>query len=294
MFAHSDDPRARAVQPLEGITEWENPESRVFVCEVHYTADPDKRDPKWKADTMRGLDKNGWAREYEIAWEVGFGAAVFPAYTPATMRREVPVIPGARLLRFWDFGHFCPVTLFGQLDVYGRLRMLRELVLTNSSLEQQILSTLAASVEIMGQANPAVFDAGDPAGEKEMDLGSVRATLLRKGIILNCQPSNAGSYDNLHSRLLRQVQIPDGAGHGPNEYGGPGTHPALLVHPRCSWLNDALAGAFHRNEKTGKPVDVHPYKDVVDALRYGNDNLLGTTSDWMVKMKAAARADCAW
>jgi len=38
----------------------------------------------------------------------------------------------------------------------------------------------------------------------------------------------------------------------------------------------------------------HPYKDVVDALRYLNENLMGATSDWMAKLQAVARADLAW
>lgn len=277
------DPRAQATQPVEGITEWANPRNRVFVCEVHYSADPEKRTPKWKADAQAGMDKRGWLREFEISWDIPDGQPVFPEYEPATMRRDIPVIPGARLLRFWDFGHVCPVTLFAQVDLHGRLRMLAELVLDNSGLEQQIVSTQAMSIELMGEPKPAVFDAGDPASENEMDLGQVRGVLMRKGIVLHCQPSNIGSYENFKDRLMKRVLVE-----------GEGQSPAFLVHPRCATLDEALKGAFHRNPKTGKLVDRHPYKDVCDAVRYGNDNLAGTNSDWMKAMKAAARQDQAW
>lgn len=277
------DPRAKATQPIEGVTEWDNPRNRVHVVELHYTADPAKRTPEWEAEARVGFDRRGFDREFNIKWEIPDGLAVFPEYEAASMRRPVDVIPNARLYRFWDFGHVCPVTLFAQVDLYGRLRILAELVLENESLEQQIASTLALSMELMGQPRPPVFDAGDPAGEKEMDLGSVRNVLMHRGILLHCQPSNAGSYENLRQRLLRRVHIEK-----------EGQSPALLVDPRCSLLHDALAGCFHRNSKTNKIVDEHPYKDVCDALRYGNDNLVGLQSDFMAQMREASRRDQAW
>lgn len=277
------DPRSTATQPLPGITAWTNPRNGVRVVEVHYTADPDKRTDAWKKQAQQGMPPRGWSREMEISWEVPAGEPVFPEYIPAEMRRDAPCNPDARLLRFWDFGHVCPVTLFAQLDLWGRLVFHAELVLSNAALDQQIESTLAMTVQLMGRPVDC-FDAGDPAGEKEMDLGSVRTTLLRRGIVLHCQPSNAGSYENFRSRLLRRVRIP----------GEDVSSPALIVTPRCPVLHSALAGGFHRNPKTSKPVDVHPYKDVCDAARYGNDNLVGIQSDWMQRMRDVAKADCAW
>jgi len=277
------DPRAGAVQPMPGVTAWTNRRNRVRVIEVHYTADPAKRTDEWKRQAKAGMPERGWAREMEIAWEIPEGEPVFPEYVAAEMRRDVPFNPQARLLRFWDFGHVCPVTLFAQLDLYGRLIFQAELVLTNSALEQQIESTMAMSYELMGRRDLDCFDAGDPAGEKEMDLGQCRNVLMKRGIVLHCRPSNAGSYENFRSRLLRRVQVP-----------GEGVTPACIVTPRCPTLHSALAGGFHRNPKTGKAVDVHPYKDVCDAARYGNDNLEGATSAFFQKLRAVARQDAAW
>lgn len=272
---------------MPGVTEWTNTRNGIHVVEVHYTADPRKRSPEWKAEAQRGMPARGWAREMEISWDVPEGSPVFPEYVAAEMRRDAVVNPNARLLRFWDFGHVCPVTLFAQLDVWGRLILLAELVLTQSALDQQIESTLALSHELMGRRDLDAFDAGDPAGEKEMDLGQVKNVLLRRGVLLHCQPSNAGSYENLRSRMLRRVQVthPDGATE---------VTPALLVTPNCPVLHSALTGGFHYNPKTGKPVDVHPHKDVCDALRYGNDNLQGVQSAWLQRLKAVAKQDCAW
>jgi hypothetical protein len=278
------DPREAATQPLEGVTEWRCTRNGIHVVEVHYTADPAKRDPQWKREAQRGMPGRGWQREMEIAWDLAAGEPVLPEYVPALMRRPLRVVPSARLLRGWDFGQVCPVTLFAQQDAHGRLLVLGELVLEHAALVTQIECTKAQTLELLGAAGPC-FDAGDPEAVHEMELGSIRRVLLDQGIVLQTFGGRGpGSYENLRQRLLRRVRVP-----GEDE-----PSPALLVSPACPILHSALAGGFARHPRTGKPVQSHPYKDVVDALRYLNDNLLGATADWMKKLQAIAKADCAW
>src|SRR5207249_11369397 len=94
-----------------------------------------------------------------------------------------PVLPGARPLRAWDFGHVCPVVLIGQLDLYGRLQILRELILPGASLETLIAAAKAGVLELWGEPRQC-FDAGDPAGETMTDLGQVRQVCASAGIML--------------------------------------------------------------------------------------------------------------
>lgn len=271
-----------AETPVEGIKTWRNPRNGIYVAEVHYTADPAKRDPAWKTEAKRGIDERGWQREMEIRWDIPEGEPVFAEYEPAIHRVARPVLPEARLLRFWDFGHVCPVTLFAQLDLWGRLAVLAEVVTPHTNLHLQAEYVRAMSFALMGRATEC-YDTGDPAGDSFQDLGQVRSVLLGLKILLHTTPRTEGSYLALQKRLLARVKVP-----------GEGITPAIFIHPRCTILHSALAGGFHINPKTGKPVDVHPDKDVCDALRYGNDNLLAATSDFMEKMRAVARADCAW
>ena len=280
------DPRGQARQPIPGVTEWRCPRNGVHVVEVHYTADPHKRDPAWKKEAMRGMPPRGWAREFEITWDLGGGDPVLPEYVPALMRREIRPNTAGRILRGWDFGQVCPVTIFAQVDAWGRLLVLGELVLEHASLTAQIEATKAMTLELMGAAGPS-YDAGDPEALHEMELGSIRRELLKAGIVLQTFGTMSGtarSYDQLRQRMLRRVMVP----------GEPEPSPAFLVSPRCPILHSALAGGFARHPKTGKPMPTHPYKDVVDALRYLNENLMGATSDWMAKMQAIAKADLAW
>jgi len=285
-LAERPDPRTKAGQPLPGVTEWDCPRNGVHVVEVHYTADPHKRDPAWKREAQRGMPPRGWAREFEITWDLGGGDPVLPEYVPALMRREIRPNTSGRILRGWDFGQVCPVTIFAQVDAWGRLLVLGELVMEHASLTAQIEATKAMTLELMGAAGPS-YDAGDPEALHEMELGSIRRELLKAGIVLQTFGTMSGtarSYDQLRQRMLRRVMVP----------GEPEPSPAFLVSPRCPILHSALAGGFARHPKTGKPMPTHPYKDVCDALRYLNENLMGATSDWMAKMQAIAKADLAW
>jgi len=277
------DPRTKAAQPLHGVTEWDCPRNGVHVVEVHYSADPQKRDPQWKREAMRGMPPRGWQREFEIAWDLGGGDPVLPEYVPALMRREIPINPSARMLRGWDFGQVCPVTIFAQVDAWGRLLVLAELVLEHASLSAQIEATKATTLDLLGSSGPC-FDAGDPEALHEMELGSIRRELLKAGIMLQTFSNHGRRFEGLRQRMLRRVLVP----------GEPEPSPALLVSPRCPILHSALAGGFACHPKTGKPLNVHPYKDVVDALDYLHDNLQGSAADWMKKLQAIAKADCAW
>src|SRR5215831_6909199 len=282
--AVAPDPRTAAVQPLEGVTEWTCPRNGVHVVEVHYTADPNKRDPQWKREAMRGMAPRGWAREMEIAWDVAQGEAVLPEYVASEMRRPCPVNPSGRLLRGWDFGQVCPVTLFAQVDAYGRLLVVGELILEHAALTQQIEAVRAMTLDLLGAPGPC-FDAGDPEALHEMELGSIRRVLLEYGIVLQTFGGRGErSYEALRQRLLRRVRVP----------GEALPTPALLVDPRCPILHAALSGGFSRHPRTGKPQQQHPYKDVCDALRYLHDNIQGSSSEWLSKLHAIARADAAW
>lgn len=280
------DPRGHAAQPMPGVTEWNCPRNGVHVVELHYTADPAKRDPAWKREAMRGMPPRGWQKEMEIAFDLAAGEPVLPEYVPAEMRRPFPVNASARLLRGWDFGQVCPVTVFAQLDVHGRLGFVGELVLEHANLTTQIEATKAMTMDLVGASGSNCFDAGDPEALHEMELGSIRAVLLRHGIVLQTFAAGRSdaSYTNLRDRLLRRVRIP----------GDEVPSPALIVDPRCPILHSAFAGGFARHPRTGKPMPTHPYKDIVDAARYLHDNLQGSSSEWMQKLQAIAKADLAW
>jgi len=273
-----------ATELIPGLVAWTNPGNGFRVLKLHYTADPAKRKPEWKEQAKAGMPERGWLREYELSFEAPLGDAVTPEFSSANVRAVKP-LSGARILRGWDFGALSPAVVFAQADIHGRKLIHGELVLHQITLEQLIDAVRARTIELFGRPDPC-FDAGDPAAEAVLDLGQVRRVLFQHGIQLHTGRSEE-SYDNLRKELLRQVYVP-----------GEGVTPATLIHPRCVTLIEALQGAFHYSDRPSmrepKPVPSHPYKDVVDAWRYLNDNLLVTSTDHIEQMKKVAQQDIKW
>lgn len=269
---------------LPGFTTWDNPGNGFHVVKLHYTADPAKRTPEWKSRAMQGMPLRGWQREYELSFEAPLGAAVVPEFGTTHVRSFAP--SKARILCGWDFGQVSPAAVFAQKDIHGRTLIVGELVLQGATLAQFVDANKARTIELFGRPGER-FDAGDPAADSLLDVGQVRRELQQRGILLHTSPRKKDSYDNLRKEFLRHVHVP-----------GEGLTPATLVHPRCVTLIEALQGAFHYSERQDlanpKPVPTHPYKDVVDALRYLNDNLAGSGDDFMESMKRVASADIVW
>ena len=300
---------AAARQPRPGVEEWRNPQNRMAVVQLHYTADPRKRTAAWKAQAQRGMRPRDWQREYEISWSAPEGEPVIPEYNGAIHRRPLQFDPQLRLLRFWDFGFDSPVVLFAQLALNDQLRILRELCPFNTSLAMLVPMVKALTIQMMGPsllddqmdvgghegfdplgmskapktAADRVFDAGDPEGNSQKSLGCEIEILQDLGIrIHTARPGTEESYQALRGRVARQVQAPRG-----------GLEPAFVLDPAgCPMLHEALAGAFCRSTLPPyKPKKDHPFKDLVDAARYGNDNLASATGATWSLAQQAAKAD---
>jgi len=268
---------------MDGFRLWHNPRNNFDVLRLHYLADPRKRTNAWLSDARAGMPSRGWRREYEIDWTAPEGDPVIPEYAASIHCVEISARE-VRLLRGWDFGFVTPAVVFCQLDTYGRLLVLAECVPFNVPLDDLVDMVRAQTAELVGTHTP-VFDAGDPAADNTTDLGNVQQVLRQKGIMLHThRPGTDLSYQSLRHRFLDRVLIP-----------GEGQQPRILIHPRCHHLNEALAGAFHLSTHPPyKPVKLHPYKDVVDALRYLHDNLSAVTGEYRAKMQKMATADCVW
>lgn len=265
-----------------GMTFWHNPKNGFAVLKLHYSADPAKRTPEWKQAASKAMPLRGWKQEYEIAFDAPAGRPVFEEFSAAEMVRPFPVLPGARLLRGWDFGWIAPAAVFCQLDVWGRLLVHDCLLGDRTLLDQFAPMVKARSLELLGSTVGKPFDCGDTQADFHTDLGTIRKVLTNHGIQLYTVPKTDESYEALRTRMVKgDVFIP-----------GEGKSPGILVHPRAAILIEALQGAFHLSDRPPyKIVETHPYKDVVDALRYLHDNLSFASHSHMDAMKTAASAD---
>jgi len=278
-----DRPPEHAGTPRRGVTEWRNPRNGFFVLRLHYTADPTKRAEAWKQKTSEGLSLRAWQREYEISWTTPEGEPVVPEFDANKHVRDLPIQRDSRLLRFWDFGAVSPVVLFCQLTPYSQVVVHRELCPFNSPLDQLLPMVKAISLDLVTRSD--FFDAGDPEANSVGSLGTIAELLERAGIHMHTnRPGSEVSYAALRERFLRSVLVPR-LGH----------EPAILISPKCPNLIEALSGGFHLSALPPyRPVKTHPMKDLVDALRYGFDNLDAAGQDRVQQLSKLASADRLW
>jgi len=278
-----DQPPPDAGRPRQGITEWRNPRNGFYVTRLHYSADPEKRAPRWKQKTSEGLSLRAWKREYEIDWTAPEGEPVVPEFDAGLHVQDTEIKRDGKLLRFWDFGSVSPVVLFCQLSPYGQVLFHRELCPFNCPLDQLLPIVLAISTDLVIRRD--FFDAGDPEAESIGSLGSISSLLSRQGIVMHTnRPGAEVSYATLRNWFLRRLMVPR-----------IGQAPAAIISPRCPNLIEALSGGFHLSPYPPyRPVKAHPAKDLVDAARYGFDNLEAAGADTQATWRRLAERDRAW
>ena len=118
----------KVLTPMPGLRVWTNPKNGFTVFECHYTADPIKRTPEWKAKNKAGMPTRDWNTEYEITWESWAGLPIFPDWNSQLHISKELLVPhaGLPILRGWDFG-LTPACIICQL-VEDVLWVLKEYV----------------------------------------------------------------------------------------------------------------------------------------------------------------------
>lgn len=132
--------------PMTGVEIWENPSNQFTVVQLHYTADPAKRDPEWKKRAKAGMPIRKWNQEYELQWESWSGLPVYGDWDEAFHTTEEQIEPwvGLPLLRGWDFG-LTPSCIVGQMQE-DQLVILREFTAHNMGVDRfskRVLEQLA-------------------------------------------------------------------------------------------------------------------------------------------------------
>lgn len=91
--------------PMQGVRLWMNKKNKFVILEIHYTADPTKRDPSYKESIKNSMPTQQYLREYELHWDTYSGHAVFPEFGDIHVLHEEPKVSvGLPLLIAFDFG----------------------------------------------------------------------------------------------------------------------------------------------------------------------------------------------
>jgi hypothetical protein len=103
-------------QIMEGVRVWKNKKNKFLVIELHYTADPEKRDPSYKESIKNSMPLQEYLREYELHWDTFSGQPVYPEFGKLHILHNKPMpVVGLPMLIGFDFG-LTPAAVVGQYE----------------------------------------------------------------------------------------------------------------------------------------------------------------------------------
>lgn len=125
-----DSYRPMATELMQGVRLWKNVRNKFVIFELHYTADPNKRDPVYKESIKMSMPLMEYLREYELHWDTFDGYPVFPEFHKAHITKVKPTVTqGLPMLVGIDFG-LTPAAIIAQY-VEDQLFVFEELVEVN-------------------------------------------------------------------------------------------------------------------------------------------------------------------
>ena len=128
--------------PMEGVEIWQNPKNKFHIFQLHYSADPDKRDGTYRDAVKSAMPIAQYNQEYELLWDSFEGRPVYQDYNDKEHGVEGEIDPwiGLPLLIGIDFG-LTPALVVAQLQK-KRLCVLREYIEVNMGAERFIEQTV--------------------------------------------------------------------------------------------------------------------------------------------------------
>jgi hypothetical protein len=67
--------------PIEGVEVWQNSKNNFVVFQLHYSADPKKRNPEWLENIRSAMTISKFKQEYELQWDTFLGKPVYPDFS---------------------------------------------------------------------------------------------------------------------------------------------------------------------------------------------------------------------
>jgi hypothetical protein len=208
-------------------------------------------------------------RLIEGLWGSSFeGQPVFPQFKMAIHSIEGVYEKYDRystLYRFWDFGFRRPVCIWAQMDMEGRLLVMREKMGENQDIHEFAPLCRKLTEQWFPGVND-IMDYGDPAVRQQKDTGSTLVALTQHQITMRYKTSSI--EEGLRAIRLWLERMING-------------EPAFQFDKRnVPILIDAMRGGYHYPSATGGPGELKPKKDgffdhPADAFRYGIVNVFG-------------------
>jgi hypothetical protein len=215
---------------------------------------------------LAGDRDEGWVSVHvESEWGTSnAGQAVFRRsfHAPTHVRDYRIVLNGMRpLMVAVDFGR-TPCALICQVDNYGRLLVLHEVVTDDMGLLQMVQEHLKPLLLSTPYSDHRVFIVGDPAGGQKSQVTEETPFDVLRSEGFMAYPA---STNNIGPRLLAVERLFRSTLMG---------EPGIQIHQQnCPTLITALGNRYrYRRRRDGQfedtPEKLHPWSDVADCLQY--------------------------
>lgn len=265
---------------------------------LHWTLHPEK-DNDWYEGECKRMTEDEVARELDINYRNSISGRVFTSFNenrhtstkPMPFNRDLPVY------RIWDFGATNCV-IYGQIDPFGRRRVLHERVL-KSTFTEQIQAALRDSWRYFKGAQ--FIDICDPSGS--YDDGKGMDTYVS---ILEKPPAEGGYGLRMHYQDIIAIPTKDRKRMARRMLEldlerAPGGKEAFMVYSDpdagkgCVLLTSAMLGGYcYKTDQSGNFTDVirevHPYEDVIDCLLYWYLETKDAVDEWTTTHQAYSRS----
>jgi len=156
--------------PMKGVEVWENPKNKFTVFQLHYSANPAKRDAGYRENIKSSMPIRQYNQEYELIWDSFEGKPVYADWNEQIHCGDNlgPEL-GLPLLRGWDFG-LTPACVIGQLQG-NQLVILKEYI-GNRGIDifsRQVLERCAIDFPGWQDQGKDWMNFVDPAGFKRSE-----------------------------------------------------------------------------------------------------------------------------
>ena len=271
--------------PVEGVEIRINPKNKFLVFQLHYSADPKKRDESYRDSIKSSMPLANYLQEFELNWDTFIGTPVYRDFQKRIHVSDRPLQPesGLPLLIGMDFG-LTPAAIVAQLQG-EQLLVLREFQEFNMGTERfcklimpQLLLSFPGWSDFRSTKNWLFF--ADPAGANRdqsnegtsyKKITEVFGAGVRPGAI--DWETRKGAVEHFLLRTTKE---------------GPG----LLIDPSCTHFIRGMEGGYRYPERAAEieMANPRPIKDehshIQDAFQMICTNLYRPKREGVTKIKS--------
>lgn len=223
----------------------------------------------WYIESKRTMDKQTFAKEVEIDYNLSVKGWIFEGYDWQHKDRKLQPERGRRIIVGLDPGvHFAAT--WGQIDSFGRILFLKEKHWDEAKLDVIAREILDINARYFHGFSVDYY--GDPAGAHRTVSNQARSEYLE--LYLTHKINVEYNFMNrIATEMREETRIKAIENKMFKECHALGT-PMLMINPdQCKYLDQAFAGDYRRKISiTGEVLDqtdrLHPWADAADTAGY--------------------------